>query len=598
MTAAPDLTKASAVAPSRGVAVGLFLAAFAVGLASIAIVFQHPGATFAGRSSPAAIAWGAAGLSLTAAGVYLSVGARTRRSGAVFLLAAIAWFLGEWNNPTVDLSAVFTVGLLARGLVAPSIAHSLLSYPLGRARSILEGTAVAIGYLAAFVIGPVSALFFAPASHACPLCPTNLLLAADNRGLFDQLNDLGLWLLIGWAAAVIVLAVGRVIRSAPAARQLAGPVLLAGAAYLLLGLASATREAGANFVPAAAVYWLSLGQAIAVVMIALGAAWSWVIRRRTRAQIADLVVELGRSPPRGGLQELLARTLRDPDLTVAYVVDGRDRPVSASGSVVDIPEGRVETPLLRDGKTVAILVHRPGLLDDSGVVDEIVTAARMGLDNERFGAQVRARIEDLRASRARIVATSDAERRRLERDLHDGAQQRLVELSLAIGLSRVHASEDAGLRELIDEAQGRTRRAIDELRNVAHGVYPAVLSSDGLAAAIDALREHTPVPIVLGELPKVRCSPAVESAAYFVVFDLTGPFATLAGVTRAVVKAGHSQGVLALTVSLEGARTLEPELESRLLNLEDRIGALDGGMSVQRDHPDGLIVRAEVPCAS
>jgi signal transduction histidine kinase len=249
-------------------------------------------------------------------------------------------------------------------------------------------------------------------------------------------------------------------------------------------------------------------------------------------------------------------------------------------------------------RTVAVLLHRRGLLDDPGVVDEVVSAAHLALDNERFGAEVRARIDDLRASRARIVATSDTERRRLERDLHDGAQQRLVELSVAIGLSRTHASDNASLRNVLDEAEQRLRGAIEELRNAAHGIYPAVFSSDGLAAAIGALREHTSVPIVVGAMPRNRCSLASESAAYSVTFDLTGPFATLAHATRASVSADHSLGVLALTVSLEGARRLDSELKARLIDLEDRVGAIDGQMRVRDDEPGTIVVRVEIPCAS
>ena len=236
---------------------------------------------------------------------------------------------------------------------------------------------------------------------------------------------------------------------------------------------------------------------------------------------------------------MLGRILGDPALRVAYALDGRQELVDANGNAVDVAEGLAETPLTREGRTIALLLHRPGLLDDPAVVEEVAAATRLALDNERFHAEILARIEDLRASRTRIVAAGEAERRRLERDLHDGAQQRLLGLSLALGFTRAQVKEgaDSTILTLIDDAEVRLRAAIDELREVAHGIYPAVLSSDGLGAAVDALRERASIPINVTSLPDDRLPGSVESAAYFLIAEITGPVAVHAGATKAAVDA-------------------------------------------------------------
>src|SRR5439155_15441101 len=230
--------------------------------------------------------------------------------------------------------------------------------------------------------------------------------------------------------------------------------------------------------------WLAEGAAL--IALALGVLWGWMRRRRTRAAVAQLVVQLAESPAPAGLGALLAETLDDPSLELAYPLpDGRL--VDARGRAVT-PHAEV-TSLARGGHEIALLLHRPGLLDDPGLVEEVASAARLALDNERLQAETQAQLEDLRGSRARVIATGDAERRRLERDLHDGAQQRLVGLSLALRLASSRLGPDADPERLaqIEDAQLELSAALAELRELAHGIFPAVLADEGLAAALDAL---------------------------------------------------------------------------------------------------------------
>ena len=579
-----------------------WLTVIAFGLLSLAIAVQYPGTTNAGRSIEAAAAKLLAGSALIGAGLYVSVGMRRPASGALFGLAALAWSLEEWNNPGTGVGAAFTLGLVGYAIAPAAVAHAVLAYPIVRLASPLERLTIVVAYVdTVLVLGLLAALFFAPAAHQCYLCPPNVLLVRNNPELYDGLSRLGFWLFLGWTVAFVALALGRLLRASGPIRRLTAPVLVAGFAYVLLVLAAAAQSGAPGVIgtgPLAS--WLWFAQAAALCAIGLAVAWSWSLRRRTRSLMAGLVVELGKSPPPGGLPEMLGRILGDPALRIAYALEGRQELVDANGNAVDVAEGVAQTPLTREGRTIALLLHRPGLLDDPAVVEEVAAATRLALDNERFRAEVLARIEDLRASRTRIVAAGEVERRRLERDLHDGAQQRLLGLSLALGFIRAQAQEpaDAKILTMIDDAEQRLRGAIDELREVAHGIYPAVLSSDGLAAAIDALRERASIPMSLTNLPENRLPRSVESAAYFLIAEVTGPIAVHAGATKAAIDARRVGDSLVITISADGAQRADSELDGRFIDLEDRIGALGGRLRVEHDEPARLTVRAEIPCAS
>ncbi|MDP9299927.1 MAG: histidine kinase, partial [Actinomycetota bacterium] len=349
-------------------------------------------------------------------------------------------------------------------------------------------------------------------------------------------------------------------------------------------------------------YRLWLGEAMALLTMAAGVAWSWLLARRTRSAMAGLVVQLGASPPPGGLRDVLARSLGDNEVQVAYPLREPERWVDVTGSIVAVAadDGRAVTPLTRGGETVALVLHRRGLLDDPALVEEFVAATRLSLENERLQAQVLAQLEDLRASRARIVAASDAERRRLERDLHDGAQQRLVGLALAIRLARTQlgADPDSNVEALLDRADHALRVVIEELRELAHGIYPAVLTDEGLAASVEVLRERAAIPVKIDQVPEGRFPSAVEAAAYVLIAEALGPIAAFTGADAASVDVRRDRGRLVVEVIEDRADHPDPGSDTTLTRLADRIGALDGRFSFQHT-PDGSIrIRAEIPCES
>jgi len=579
-------------------------AAFGFGVLSVLIAQSHPGATFGGASWTAGLIELGAGWAMIGAGCYVWWRRRGKRSGLLLAAAGVAWFFPEWDNPGAGAAVAFTFGLVTYALAPAVVAHAVMAYPSGRLSSRVERLAITVAYAdAALVLGLFPALFFSPPEQGCSLCPPNLLLADGQPGLFESLNRWGIRLGLVWTITVAALCVWRLARPGAPLRRAAAPVLVSGAAYLLLVWSDFARSLPRGLLGTDQFeYRLWLGQAAALCAIGLGVAWSWLLGRRIRSAMAALVVELGESPPPGGLREVLARSLGDPDLELAYPLADPERLVDATGAAVDPAqrEHRAVTPLARQGQTVALLLHRPGLLDDPSVVDEVIAATRLAVDNERLQAEVLAQLEELRASRARIVATGDAERRRLERDLHDGAQQRLVGLLLALRLTRAQpgAAADPDLRALLDRADETLRAAIGELRELAHGIYPAALTDDGLAAAVEALAEHISIPITIMHMPQERLPGPVEAAAYFLIAETTGYLATLAAASGVILDVRHDGDRLVVEVTKDGAGKPGHELEAMLTDLADRVGALDGQLRIERVASGGVTIRAEMPCGS
>jgi signal transduction histidine kinase len=563
----------------------LWPVALLLGGFSLAVAHDEPAFSFAGSSTEGAVALLGAGWALVACGLVFWGRHRGNAVGPLLVAAGFAWFLGEWDSPGVGSAPVFTVGLVFYASSAPLAAWAVLAYPTGRLASRVERVAVGLALAGALlVLGLLPALVYDPATFGCSRCADNLLLVADEPTRFDDLGRLGIRFGLAWSLLLIAVAAWRAVRSSRTRQRVVALVVLAGCAYLGLVAAAFATSLERAFVGSGDLERrLWLGQSVALTALAAAVGWSVLRARRTRSSLARLVVELGESPPPGRLREGIAETLADPALEIAYPI-GEGRYVDARGRPVDLARGddRAATPLVREGRTVALLVHRSDLLDNPELIEEVASAARLALENERLQAEARAQLEDLRLSRTRIIEAGDAERRRLERDLHDGAQQRLVGLSFALRLLRSQLGSGGGeLAVRIETAGGEIRRAMLELRDVAHGIHPAVLTDEGLAAALEALAEEADVR--LAALPQERFPAAVETAAYILVAEAAKWGAASASVER-------RDGVLVVEVETKA----EPET---LVELQDRIGALDGRLGVERAPDGGVRLHAVIPCA-
>jgi signal transduction histidine kinase len=262
-------------------------------------------------------------------------------------------------------------------------------------------------------------------------------------------------------------------------------------------------------------------------------------------------------------------------------VDAAGRPAREPAATAP---GRTLTPLVRDGRRIAIVSHTAAVPD---LERAIGAAVRLALENERLQAETLAQLDQLRASRIRIVETSDAERRQLERDLHDGAQQHLLALSYDLRLARAqaHADGDRPTGSLLTAATAEAQASLSELRTLAHGIYPAILAEAGLAPAVATLAETAALPVEIPTMAEGRYAPAVETAAYLLVtegLDDAG-HRDASHVTVDIVQDGEW---LMITVEDDGSNRT-----SKFVDVADRIVALNGRLSVE---PTRL--KAELPC--
>jgi signal transduction histidine kinase len=303
--------------------------------------------------------------------------------------------------------------------------------------------------------------------------------------------------------------------------------------------------------------------------------------RMARAAVADLVVELGQTPTPARLRDALASALGDPSLQVAYWAPIQDRFVDAAGETVELPDegtGQAVTMLERDGVPAAAIIHDAILLEERGLIASVASAMRLAVENDRLTAAVEAQLAEVRASRARIVAAGDAERQRVERDLHDGAQQRLVALTLALRLAmrRLGYDADLAVKLSLEQASDEARAALSELRELARGIHPQILTEAGLRAAVESLAARTPATVSVYIDPDARFAPAVEAIAYFVVSESLANIAKHAEAGAVAVRAGWADRVLTVEVADDGRGGADPRTGTGLRGLLDRVSAVDG----------------------
>jgi signal transduction histidine kinase len=327
-----------------------------------------------------------------------------------------------------------------------------------------------------------------------------------------------------------------------------------------------------------------------------------LLRSRVAAAgaVSELVVRLGAGGRSGALRDVLADVLGDPSLQLAFWLPERREWVDAMGAAFVLPDegsGRACAPVEHGGELVAMLVHDASVAEERELLRAVGGAAALALENERLDAALRANVQELRASRARIVESADEARRRIERDLHDGAQQQLVTLALALRTARVRLDQDpAAAGDLLDAAAQELDTAIRELRELARGIHPAVLSERGLGAALPALAQRIPIPVEFTGYPADRLPRGVEAAAYFVVAEALTNVVRYAHGSHARVAVRHDDESLVVEIADDGVGGADPHRGSGLRGLADRVAALDGRLEVESSPGRGTTVRAVIPC--
>ena len=580
------------LATSARIAAGLLGLAAAAGALAVA---EGPGraTTYAGSSVSGAALTVCAGLGLVAAGLVICLGPRPRRNGDLALLAGFTWFAPVWaawqNGPPLFPSLAAVLG----GFTFPLIVHLVLAYPDGRASSAPARALIAAAYAEALLAAAVLALFRDPYFDPGCLanCNVNAFLVRPLPSLARAAGIADRWFAATAAAGLIAICAARLAAgSRPARRRLmpvAVPAIMFAAAVAAraIALLRTTVEDPFN----AALFTIFAVASAAIIFLATGLISGVARARAERRAITRIAVNLDEAPSPGSLPTALAEALHDPDLRIAYWLPGAQRYIDASGHAVPEPAAKPRgtvTRLMRNGRTVAAVSHAGA----APVLDRHMgPAIALGLENERLQAELLAQLEELRASRARIVENADAERRTLERDLHDGAQQRLLALSYDIRLARAgaEADNDTAAVMALATAMEQTGAALEELRELAHGIYPAVLAEAGLAPALATLADTAPLPVQILQADDRRYPAPVEAAAYFTVAEAIDD-AARRGADGAAVTVTHQGGQLVVTVEDNGTGRNAP-----MVMLADRVGALGGSLDIME-----TVCRAEIPCAS
>ena len=544
------------------VALALVLSTAAAVVVSLAVAGRGGGFSLAGTDATGRLALvGPVALCLVAA--VALVWRHPDRVGASALLAAcgLVWLLAEWDNPEAGSAWVFSLGLAGFAAAPAVVLHVALADARGRLPGRAELLLVVAGYAVTIgVQGVVSAIGFDPEASGCVTCPVNLW-NAGGAGWAGRVDKLGVRAGLVWAALATTALVVAWLRGSAALRRANGPRWLPAGAFLGLTVASYARSLERGFLGADLVdrrLWLA--QAAALAGISAGVLAEMVRGRRAERALARVVVDLsGPSSPTRSLRDALAARLSDPELVLAFPVDGMGLIDDSARPVHLSPAGdRVLTPLEYGGATLAVLGHRAGILGERAAVDDLVATIHLGLEHERLQAEALAQVEELRASGMRLVERGDEERRRIERDLHDGAQQRLVGMALGLRVLAARSGDSAVLREATAELQA----AIDDLRALARGLAPLVLSDAGVAAAVRSLAESRDVRLV--DAPGSRFPAVVESTAYLAVDR-----ATVASAADVALR--HEYGLLTTTVYVRGPAPDLGDLADRATTLGGRV---------------------------
>jgi signal transduction histidine kinase len=520
-----------------------------------------------------------------------------RRMGMLMVAVGFAWFAAGLT--LVERTFVSSVGSALSGFWTGLLIWLLLAYPDGRLRSKLDRLLVAAILFDTIVCQWVVLLFAPVIENGQP----NAFVVWPSQATVDWIAIGQQSLLVAVAVTVIGVFAERWQSASPPLRRALAPVYCAGAVTMTLIAATllVSRLAGASL-PGAVDVGRVMFSATLIAMAAVPLAFlAGLVRARlARFTVGELLVELGETRAPGALRDALARALHDPSLEIAYWLPDRRVYVGADGRPTELPadgSGRVTTVLEQDGKRIAALIHDVSLRDEPELVTGAATAAGIALENERLHADLRARLEELRGSRLRVIEAADAERRRLERNLHDGAQQGLATLALELAMLAERLESDPDARQLLEHAQDGLADSLEALRELARGIHPAVLTDHGLAVALDALAERTPFTVRLAVEPGHDLPDRIEVAGYYVISECLANAAKHAHASEASVSVSRANDRLVIEVADDGVGGASRDGGSGLRGLMDRVEALGGTLEVSSPIGRGTRVRAEIPCA-
>jgi signal transduction histidine kinase len=440
-----------------------------------------------------------------------------------------------------------------------------------------------------------------PAAGCHDECPRNPVRILGGGATVGDALAVASWSVTAGALIAVAVALTYRMRTAPSiSRRTTTPIIVAVLAVAgTFAAAAVARAGGAAPATLERLGWFSTATTLTIPCAFLAGMLG--ARVFAGGALERLVARLSAGARDLDARRVLADALGDPSLTVAFWRPQRGEYVDARGRPVQPPTGatgRSTTIVRQDGEPLAMIVHDAALDAEPGLVGAAGGAALMMLENARLEADLRASVADLRASRARLASAADAGRREIERNLHDGAQQRLVALRMRLADAEAQAVSDDELRRSLRELGADTEETIDELRSLAHGVYPAVLVDHGLASALTSVAGRSPLAVRVETAPVGRFAPAIEAAVYFCCLEAIQNAAKHAGVGATVtVSVRAHAGRVAFQIRDDGVGfdVHDGHGGHGLTNLHDRVAAVGGDVHVASGDGAGTTVRGDVP---
>lgn len=530
---------------------------------------------------------GAGAVTTSLGGTQASPASASQAVGGLVAAAGLAWLAPLWNGWSPGPDLVRSVSMVVAPFLLPLLIHLVAIDRRVRARA--QAGLVTLAYVMTSATVAVRAVFDHPFRD--PDCWANCTVNVFYWRPFPELvrvsELLWTWSAVGLGLAAAGIGCRRLLSASAPGRARVAPVLvpailatLAEVSYILLQALSVETPADPRST------FVFVVRALALTALAGGLLWSSERLWRRRRAMAQLVEMLSATDGRDALSVALSGSSADAGLQVLYWLDGPGHYVDASGRRVELPPDRAVTSLTRGGRLVAAVVHDHAAEEDLLLDAELGAAARLAIDNERLRAEVLAQLSALRASRARIVAAADEARVRIERDLHDGTQQSLISMlfELRLALAESRPTDDAERTARLECTVAVAEECVVELRELAHGIFPAVLDESGLAAALWTLTDSAGLPVELTDLPEKRLSPIAERTAYALVKGVIDE-AVRQGSPALRVAVRHSEE--AVVVEVDGAPGEDYQ------HLEDRVGATGGELVETAGR-----LRAVIPCAS
>jgi signal transduction histidine kinase len=554
--------------------------------------------TYAGASMVAAAATLAAPLSLLAAGVVVEPAALS----ALSLLAGWLWVMPVWNAWSSGPAFLASAAAVLAAFAFPAVVHLVLAYPEGRVSSWPSRLLVGAAWGSAGASALLLALFRNPFFdvNCWSNCTSNVFLVANRPGLAQTVGHVRSGMAIALGAALVAVCAWRVVSAAGQGRLLVAP-LAAGGALIgggavahELALMRTEPEDPTKSVFVAIFLIISTGAVLLAAGLVLPLIHRWAAQRAVRR----LTAELGNAPGPGSLESALRTALGDPGLKVAFWLRDARRFVDGRGQAFDgdqNPDDGTALTVRRGDETVALIWY--GSVLPTRMETRIGPATRLAIENERMRVELLAQLDELRQSRRRIVELGDDERRRIERDLHDGVQQELLALSSELRATRSAAqAEEGAMAQALDAAIRQTHVALADVRELAHGVFPAILTDAGLAAAVQSLADRAAVAVSIDELAEDRFPSTVETTAYQAVAAALTRAETLPSVEIVRLSVRRERDALVVQLrhdhSNDAGQTMAFSEE-----VEERVRALGGRIEVEPTSSGGPLVRAVIPCA-